>query len=334
MAPAHTPSVHYIHRMSYSTQEKLVGVFILSALALFFMLFFINSQTTHLFEKHINLYLYVNNAEGISGETPVRISGIEVGKVDGVEITADNRILIIVRVYERYQSLLRQDSKAAIGKLSLLGRSSIEISAGSPTLSKLEDGSALLVEEPISLDQLIAEVTPVVTAVGETVQHFATVMLAIEPEKVQGIVDNLLALSQDLQQTGSQVASGQGSLGMVLHDQQFQQDLRQSLNSLATSLQQLEPILDNINKVSQHGDVAASDLPQLMQETRQMVNTINASVGSLSMEIQQLPELITRMNVVMEQTDQLLGVINNSWLFSDKDAPPPSPLIGVEISHE
>lgn len=334
MAPAHTSSVHYIHRMNYSMQEKLVGVFILSALALFFMLFFINSQTTHLFEKHINLYLYVNNAEGISGETPVRISGIEVGKVDSVEITEDNRILIIVRVYERYQSLLRQDSKAAIGKLSLLGRSSIEISAGSPALSKLEDGSALLVEEPISLDQLIAEVTPVVTAVGETVQHFATVMLAIEPEKVQGIVDNLLALSQDLQQTGSQVASGQGSLGMVLHDQQFQQDLRQSLNSLATSLQQLEPILHNINKVSQHGDVAASDLPQLMQETRQMVNTINASVGSLSMEIQQLPELITRMNVVMEQTDQLLGVINNSWLFSDKDASPPSPLIGVEISHE
>ena len=341
MASEPSQSVHYIHRMNYSVQEKIVGIFILLAIGMFFFLFFVNSQTSHLFDDYITLNLYVKNAEGIASDTPVRISGIEVGKVDKVEFAPDHRIRIVVRVYERYQSLLRQDSSAAIGKLSLLGRSSIELSAGSPELPPLKDGTALLVDEPLSFEQLIAELTPVVRTIEQTVQHVAKLMLAIEPDKLHSLLDNLHLASQDMQQISTQVASGRGALGMALYDEQFQHQLshaslalQASLQSAEQRLQQLGPILENLHTVSEHSHEAAEYLPELMAETTLMVNNINTSLTSLNMEIKQLPDLITRMNMLMEQTDRLLEGVANSWLFSSSDARQRRQLIGVQPPHE
>lgn len=336
MAPEQQAPIHYIHRIRYSTQEKIVGLFVLLALLLFFLLFVSNSKTTHLFDDYIRLHIYVNNAEGIASDTPVRISGIEVGKVDQVEIAPDNRILIIVRVYDRYRSLLRSDSSAAIGKLSLLGRSSIEISAGSPELALLDDGAVLIAEEPLSFEQLIVEITPVVYAVEEAAKHFAEVMAAIDANKLDGLMDNLLQASEDIQQISTQLSSGQGALGMALYDEQFQQHLAGSVSKLEATLhsaeqrlQQLEPTLQHVEHIGAQSSLAADQLPGLMTESTLLVANINTSLTSLNMEIKQLPDLINRMNMLMEQTDRLLEGISNSWLFSSDEAER-SQLIGVQ----
>ena len=334
-------SIHYIHRMNYSTQEKLVGIFVLLALLVFFLLFAMNSKTTHLFDDYISLHLYVKNAEGISSETAVRISGIEVGKVAQVEIAPDNRIRITVRVYERYHSLLRQDSSAAIGKLSLLGRSSIDITAGSPELPGLEDGTALIVEEPLSFDQLIAELTPVIRGIEESVENFALVMAAIEPDKLNNTLNNLQLASEQVEQISRRLASGKGALGMAMYDDTFQQQLGNAVGTLESALyaaerrlQQLDPVLANMDSITRQTDQAATHFPLLVDETTQMVSNVNTSLTSLNMEIKQLPDLITRMNVLMEQTDRLLEGIANSWMFSSPDNPQQGQLIGVQPSHD
>lgn len=51
--------IHYIHRLSYSVRERLVGVFVLVALAVVFGLIFINSRTSHLFEERISYHAYL-----------------------------------------------------------------------------------------------------------------------------------------------------------------------------------------------------------------------------------------------------------------------------------
>lgn len=337
MATEQPSSVHYIHRISYSMQEKIVGIFVLLAIISFFTLFIINSKTTHLFDDYIHLHLYVNNAEGIGRDTPVRISGIEVGKVDRVEIAPDHRIRITVRVYERFTGLLRTDSIAAIGKLSLFGRSSIDITAGSPGLSQLEDGTALLVDEPLSFDQLVAELTPVVKGIEDSVQRFAALMAAIETDKVSKLVDHLLQASMDIQQISAQINSGQGTLGMALHDETFQQGLSHSVAALEKTLratehrlQQLDPSLQHLEQITVDTREASAHFPLLVDETTTMVRSVNTSLTSLNMEIKQLPELISRMNMLMEQTDRMLDGISNSWLFSSGDRTQRPPVIGMQ----
>lgn len=335
------PPVHYIHHMRYSTQERLVGVFVLTALSIIFMLFLINSKTTNLFEDSITLNAYLKNAEGISTETVVKVSGIEVGKVKRIDIAPDHRIHISMQVFERYRELVRQDSRAAIGKLSVFGRSTIDIEAGSPTQPVLADGATLEVEEPLSVDALIAELTPVVRAAESSVRRFAEVMQAIDPARIESTVTNIEHASASLRHFGDQLGQDSGAVGMALYDEQFRQQLQQSvialeraLNQAEGRLAQLEPVLDNVDTITRETGTASADFPQLVHGTRDMVDNINTTLTSLNLEVKQLPDLITRMNVLMEQTDRLLEGIANSWIFSSEEARERQKLIGVQPQHE
>ncbi|MCC5854333.1 MAG: MCE family protein [Idiomarina sp.] len=313
---------HYIHRLSYSAQEKVVGLFVLLAAVIFFAVFVINSRSLHLFDDYIQLQLYVQNAEGVSRDTPVRISGIEVGRVDSVEITPEHLVLITVRVYDRYTSMLRTNSRASI-KLSLLGRTTIDLSAGNPNLPTLEDGTSLVVEEPISIDELLAQVAPMVDTVNVTLNHFSELLLAVKPGDVETLIGNTAAITTDLQAIIQKVAAGEGLIGHVLFDPEFQQQatrlldhVEQTLLTAEARLGQLEPLLEALEPLLAETNKTIPHLPALMSETLTLLEYVNATLVGLQPEVQQLPDMIHRINVLMEQTDFLMNRVSDSWWFS------------------
>jgi phospholipid/cholesterol/gamma-HCH transport system substrate-binding protein len=326
--------VHYIHRMDYTLQERLVGIFLLSALAVVFMLMFINSKTAHLFEDRITLNAYLTKAEGISTETPVKISGIEVGKVSSLDIAPDHRIHVRLIVYKRYHSLVRTDSKAAVSKLSVLGKSVIEITAGSTAQTMLADEASINVEEPLSVDELLAGLTPVIQGVESSVKRFAEVMQQIEPQQVGNIVTNLEESAQNIQRISAQLNSKQGTIGMAINEPAFQQRFSSAVTSIDHAFVQMDKRLQELETLSRNASESSKELPALTSEARTMLENTNAILTSVNVEMKQLPDLVTRMNVLMEETDRLLEGINNSWLFSTDEGKMRRKLIGVQPYHE
>ena len=327
-------SVHYIHRMSYSVQERLVGIFVMSALAIVFILMFVNSKTAHLFEDRITLNTYLTKAEGISTETPVKISGLEVGKVSSLDIAPDHRIHVKLIIYKRFQSLLRSDSKAAIGKLSLLGKSVIDITAGSTEQPMLANGAIIEVEEPLSVDELLAELTPVIQSVETTVKRFADIMQQIEPQQVGNIVTNLDESAQNIQNVTAQLNSAQGTIGMAINDPAFQQRFSKAITSIDQAFVRMENRLHELETTSANVNKSSEDFPAISAEFKSVLNNTDAMLTNVNIELKQLPELITRMNVLMEETDRLLEGINNSWLLSSEEGRLQRKLIGVQPYHE
>ena len=327
-------SVHYIHRMEYTLQERLVGVFILSALAIIFVLMFINSKTAHLFEDRITLNTYLTKAEGISTETPVKISGIEVGKVSALDIAPDHRIHVELIVYKRYQPLLRSDSKAALGKLSVLGKSVIEITAGSTEQAMLPDGATIKVEEPLSVDELLAQLTPVIKAVEGSVTRFAEVMERIEPQQVGNLIADLEKSAHHIENISARLDSNEGTIGMAINDPAFQQRFSTAINSIDHAFTQMEHRLSELEAMSKNVSASSKDFPAISAEFKEMLGNTNAMLTSVNIELKQLPDLVTRMNVLMEETDRLLEGVNNSWLFSNEEGRLQRKLIGVQPYHE
>ncbi len=326
--------VHYIHRMSYTMQERLVGIFVLCALVIIFMLMFINSKTAHLFEDRITLNTYLTKAEGISTETPVKISGIEVGKVASLDIAPDHRIHVSLIIYKRYHPLVRSDSKAAVGKLSVLGKSVIDITAGSTDQALLEDGATIEVEEPLSVDELLAELTPVIQGVESSVKRFAAIMDKIEPQQVGSIVSNLNESAQNIQQVTAQLNSAQGTIGMAINDDAFQQRFSSAITSIDNAFVQMDKRLTELEATSTNVSKSSEDFPAITSEFKAVLNNTNAMLTSVNVEMKQIPDLVTRMNVLMEETDRLLEGINNSWLFSSEEGRMQRKLIGVQPYHE
>ncbi len=333
--------VHYIHRMSYTMQERIVGVFVLAALAVIFLLLFINSKTAHLFEDSVTFHAYLSNAIGISTDTPVKISGLDVGRVKKLDISPDNRIHLQLIVYERYRNLVRLDSKASLGKLSVIGRSMVLIEAGSPDSPLLPDNASIEVEEPLSMDELIAELTPVVKAVETSVERISELITAIQPEQIQAIANNLQKSTDNIRQISAQVQSGKGTLGMAVYDEQFRQSFARTIAAMDKAftlaearLAQMEPTLANLKNVSENTDKASVEFPEIATEFRELLANANTTLTGVNVEMRQLPELISRMKVLMERTDRLLKGISNSWMFSNEETRQRAKLIGVQPAHE
>lgn len=315
--------VHYIHSLSYSARERLVGVFVLLALAVIFALIFINSRTTHLFESRITYHAYLKNAQGVNTDSVVKVSGIDVGRVTALDISADNQVHIELFVYERFHELIRADSKAALSKLSLFGNASIDIRAGSLQAAMLPEGATLSIEEPLSLDELMADLTPVMEKTKIIVEGVAALVQAIDPQEVKTTSQELSKTMTSLRAISEQVATGKGALGQVVYSREVEGNVVRSMASMEAilakadqRLAEMEPLMKHAAVITEEGQGLTRELAGLAAESKLLVNQMNTAMGTVNVELQQLPELVSRMKLLMEATDRTLQGMQRIWPLS------------------
>jgi phospholipid/cholesterol/gamma-HCH transport system substrate-binding protein len=304
------PRAHYIHRLSYTTRERLVGAFVLAAIALLFLVLVFNKQTMRYFQKKFVLHAYIHNAQGISTDTHVIVSGLDVGNVSKLGITPDNRIAITMQVLEKFHKLIRTDSKAGLSKLSVLGNTAIEITAGSSNEPPIADDATIQLEEPLSVDQILAQVVPVLDNVKATLAQLNQISTQIDPKQVGQIVQNLAAVSANLKSVSGQMASGNGTIGKLLYDPKTETNLTGAIQSLNVSLKNLEPLVQNAN-------TASAQFPQL-------VHQFNTTLSGVNGQMQSLPAMVLQTQQVLDDTDRTLRALQNTWPISSSVNKPPT----------
>ncbi|HET7395411.1 MAG TPA: MlaD family protein [Gammaproteobacteria bacterium] len=304
------PRAHYIHRLSYTTRERLVGAFVLAAIALLFLVLVFNKQTMRYFQKKFVLHAYIHNAQGISTDTHVIVSGLDVGNVSKLGITPDNRIAITMQVLEKFHKLIRTDSKAGLSKLSVLGNTAIEITAGSSNEPPIADDATIQLEEPLSVDQILAQVVPVLDNVKATLAQLNQISTQIDPKQVGQIVQNLAAVSANLKSVSGQMASGSGTIGKLLYDPKTETNLTGAIQSLNVSLKNLEPLVQNAN-------TASAQFPQL-------VHQFNTTLSGVNGQMQSLPAMVLQTQQVLDDTDRTLRALQNTWPISSSVNKPPT----------
>lgn len=308
---------HYIHRLSYTARERLVGAFVLLAVALIFLVLVFNQQTARYFQKKFVLHAYIHNAQGINTDTPVIVSGLDVGNVSQVGITPDNRIAISMKILEKYHRLIRMDSRAELSKLSVLGNTAIEISAGSPDKPLMPNNATVMLQEPLSVDQILAQVSPALDNVQAILARLNAIMGKIDPRKMQQIVNNLGAISANLKSVSQQMASGHGAIGNLLYAQKTENNLSGAIQSLNASLKNIEPLLRNAS-------TASAQLPELVSHGKVLVGQLNTTVRGVNAQIESLPAMVLQTRKVLDDTDQTLRALQNTWPISSSVAKPPT----------
>ena len=340
--PAREQKIHYIHRLSYTAQERIVGVFVILALLFVLGLVFVKGKTTHFFEHRVQYSGYVSNAQGITSETQVRISGIEVGRVESVDITENNRIEINFYVYQRYQGLVRADSRATIGKTSLFGSTVISIAAGSPGQAIIAEGAILPIDEPGTVDDLVADLTPVIRRLADTIESVSDIVAAIDPQHVRGTAEGLSASAENLQQITGQIAGGEGALGRLVFEDEMERDMVESMQRLRSTMallearmNELEPVVRNAGEITESSRATAAELPALIADVREMVGQMNSAMATINVELQEVPDLVTRMKALMEEADRTVEGLQRIWPISQAvEVPSNEQVIGPQPINE
>ncbi len=112
------------------------------------------------FRSHYEIKAAFSSANGIKSSSPVRIAGVEVGRVSKVEPMDDGKpaALVTMRIKDDGRPVHRDAQAKIRPRIFLEGNFFVDLSPGTPSAPELEDGGVIPIERtsvPVQLDQVL-----------------------------------------------------------------------------------------------------------------------------------------------------------------------------------
>jgi phospholipid/cholesterol/gamma-HCH transport system substrate-binding protein len=212
------------------TLEIKVGAFIVSGLGLLIFFIFAIGDLSTAFQPGYEIEVLFDSANGITDGAPVQYAGVEVGKVQRVEIAYPQdlgtpKVRLIVRL-PKGRVRVREDDQAAISTFGLLGEKYLQITPGPGQGELLGPGGQLFGNPPVSTEDIMERSNEVLTEFKQTLQGLnslvgdpeARIYLKETLQEARDATRHWKALGERLNVAMSNVEAGQGSLGRLLFD--------------------------------------------------------------------------------------------------------------------
>lgn len=270
------PRTHYIHRISYSTQERIVGVFVLAALFILLGLLLSSGKTKNLFENYITIYGELQSIQAINKDTEVIISGLPAGTVTSVDIADNNKVILTMKILEKYHNLLRQDSVAKLSSFNfaVVQKSIIEITPGSSSTELLEDGSTIAINEAFNIKEMMAKIEPIFVSLEDSIQKMNSVLSAIDHQKLEVTLDNMNVLTTDIRDITRHINAGKGLIGSALYEKNMETNVKSIAVNMVDVTEELRTLIQQLNQQIAEVPELTNKIVPLLQEADK---TIKAS---------------------------------------------------------
>lgn len=202
------------------------------------------SGGTSIFRTKKTLHTMVTTAIGLRTGAPVRLSGVEVGKVTSVVLvgkSSTEQVDIQMTIEDGPWLLIKSDSKATLGTIGMLGDKYMEISPGTPGLPELKEGDYIP---------------------GQSTGDLLTLM-----DEVPEIMGNIQDLSRALAKLARHLDGSEGTLGKLLYSDSLYNLMIGAgvqASDIASTLKKDLPLLSsNLNKTLER----LNALADAMQDT-------------------------------------------------------------------
>ena len=156
-------------RATFITWEQLkVGGMILLALAILTVAVVKLGEAANLFSKRYRLVVLLPSANGLRVGGTVTVAGQLAGTVASIDFLppdADTtrNLRVIVEVDQSLQQQVREDSRARLRTLGLLGDKIVDISPGTPRYAVLPPNDTLQVEPALDYEAVLLQASSAVT---------------------------------------------------------------------------------------------------------------------------------------------------------------------------
>ena len=264
-----------------------VGMFLGVTLAAAGIVIFSIGTDHRIFEKKYTYHAAFDNVDGLSLDAPVRLGGLDCGRVTSIKFSQDlkdKRIQVQMEISRRFSERIRYDSVARINNRGVLGDKAIDVSLGSPDSPVVADGGELQTGSSGELTALIKSSAEILdNAVQITRDLRGGISSYTQPE----IKDNVVAAVKAARLILEEVQKGEGPLHVAIYDKQAGKDARALLASLATSAVKLER--------------SASDVDQIVREIKDGNGPLHALVYD-----KKASQAITQLGVAASELAELV----------------------------
>lgn len=191
-----------------------LGLFIAGGLALFVLAIFIIGKQKNLFNPVFKLTSTFYNVSGLQVGNNIRFSGINVGTVDKITIINDSTVRVDMLVKKEVKQFIKSDCEVAIGSEGLIGDRLLIITQGSADAGLAKEGAELSSAEPVETDAIMAS--------------------------LQVTAGNAEIISQQLAEIMVKINNGNGTIGRLIQDSTFAENMNQTLLNLKKSTKGLD----------------------------------------------------------------------------------------------
>jgi phospholipid/cholesterol/gamma-HCH transport system substrate-binding protein len=185
--------------MKQETSNKIkLGIFISLGIAVFIVGIYFIGQRQQLFRGTFRVTGVFKDVDGLQAGSNVRLSGINVGTVENINIISDNSVKVEILIDEATRKFIKKDAFARIGSEGLMGNKILVIIPGAGGDAEIENNDTLSTIQPINMDDVMAS--------------------------LKSAIDNTSHITSDLSKITFSIQSGKGTVGRLLMDPSLAQN--------------------------------------------------------------------------------------------------------------
>jgi phospholipid/cholesterol/gamma-HCH transport system substrate-binding protein len=288
-------------RSSFITWDQLkVGALILVALVILGVAILKLGNAGNLFGKRYRLVAYVASASGLRIGGPVTVAGQLAGSIKDIQFlpvdTDTTRNLeLIVEVNSALREQVRQDSRAKIKTMGLLGDKVFDITVGTPKYRALREGDTLVIAPSIDYEAVV--------------------------QQASGAISEVVRLTRDLSKVTSSINRGEGTLGQLVTNRQLYDQLNATLSRTSALMARLENPRGTIGRLLDDPSLYNS-LNRAVASADTVISQINSGSGSVGKLLRD-DTLYIHLNSVVARADSLVSAMSSGngtikKLFTDQ----------------
>ncbi|MGE5430129.1 MAG: MlaD family protein [Syntrophomonadaceae bacterium] len=286
-----------------------LGLFVFLGTALLVIAIFLIGGRESLFQSTFTIKAMFTTVEGLRTGAPVRLSGINVGSVNDIEIANDTtgRVVVTMRVNSDVKNFIRKDTRATIETEGLVGNKIVVLTVGSTAYEVVDDGGFVRSKSPVSIAEIIAE--------------------------SQGTLNYLKDITKDFSEIVGKINNGQGTIGKIVNDDELYNSATQitksadrSLNTITTKLNEISDIVKNttgdfqkiiadLDNTILKVDNVVDNVSQGKGVLGQLVSDRSAYSDSVRSIVKNLTATTEQVRVGASRFSENMEALKHNWLF-------------------
>lgn len=229
--------------MSDTTQRRqlALGIFISIGIAIFIVGVLTIGGQHKAFTRSIQVHVIFDDVQGLQPGNNVWLSGMKIGTVKRVSFYKNAQVEVILSVEHQAQAHIHRDATARVGTDGLVGNKIVVLTGGSDSLPLIADGGVVVASHTASLQEM-----------------FGT---------LQGSSGDLRVITANLRVMSDQLLAGHGTLGKLLNDDSYAEQLRVTLARLQEASLAGDRMLGNLEGFSERLQHSTGLVNEMLSDT-------------------------------------------------------------------
>ena len=290
---------------SLAWSELKIGLMSIFALVVATAFIFLLTGSNGFFWQRYSIKTVFPDVAGLKEGAPVRVAGVEVGTVTGVEFVGD-RVEVLMEVLKENRPRITSTSIATLGSVSLLGEAAVDITASSGGMtiqdwgyvpSRRASGSLSSVADSanVSIEEATALMKDIRAGKGTLGRLFTDEQLYKE----------LIGLVSSAEQVANTMNQGRGTIGRLMNNPAAARSLESSLDDLQDMTARIRAGEGSLGKLL-NDDSLATSLKSATGNLDAFTGRINRGEGTLG-KLATDQELYNRLSSVSDRLDKVVA---------------------------